>query len=246
MYQARALLLFSALVALQSGCAGTQDFLYRRAKRDLASDAWKVCGDQNASALYYKDYRKGWKQGYYDVATGSCGVIPPVPPQKYWSAKYQTAPLCNAVSVWYRGYEFGAIAAESCAEGYRHNVPSYGGALANNPHHPHNAYVIGAPDYLQGDGVTRVMHEAADAPADLDGQPEPAPRPPVDGLAPPPGVEGVPAPGATDAPLSVPDSINDLPGVGPINDSADREPASNPFDQGIRLASGIFQRAINK
>lgn len=52
-------------------------------------------------------FEAGFRQAYLDMAMGGSGVIPPVPPKKYWSAHYRT-PEGNAhAHQWLTGYGVG-------------------------------------------------------------------------------------------------------------------------------------------
>jgi hypothetical protein len=64
------------------------------------------------------DEQCGFEDGFVDfLEAGGTGNAPPLPPRRYWKAKYQTPDGRRAVEDWFRGYEHGAIAAQ--ASGYR-------------------------------------------------------------------------------------------------------------------------------
>ncbi len=54
------------------------------------------------------DYRRGYEQAYVDVALGSEGQIPPVPPAMYWQSGLRTPAGHAKAEEWYRGYSDGA------------------------------------------------------------------------------------------------------------------------------------------
>ncbi|MDH3716619.1 MAG: hypothetical protein OES79_00735 [Planctomycetota bacterium] len=64
------------------------------------------------------DYARGFEDGFVDfLDAGGTGQPPPVPPRRYWRAKYQTADGQLAIQQWFSGYEDGVRAAQ--ASGYR-------------------------------------------------------------------------------------------------------------------------------
>ena len=131
----RRIVLLSTLVLACSGCATYQDWHYSCSNYYRAYAAWHSMGKDSSPGRDH-DYADGWKRGYYDVAMGRSGEPPAVPPEKYWAPKYQNASGQNAVQMWYRGYQTGAIAAEQ--EGYCNwnDVPSF--APASVSLHPHS------------------------------------------------------------------------------------------------------------
>ncbi len=97
------------LLLLALGCAGLRDHEYRLTNRCRAHLAW-IAADGEIEGS--RDYRKGWKAGYFDVLTGGAGQPPAAPPNRYWDAKYQTPEGMQAIEDWYLGYQHGAIAGE--------------------------------------------------------------------------------------------------------------------------------------
>jgi len=61
---------------------------------------------------YPHHYGKGFRQGYRDVAAGGNGCPPTLPPSCYWSVCYQSPAGQAKVQEWFRGYVFGANAAQ--------------------------------------------------------------------------------------------------------------------------------------
>ncbi len=78
--------------------------------------AHKAWSEYRANSKYRdcaeKDFACGWKQGYYETACGGQGSPPPVPPTKYWKPYFQTPSGHLQVDAWYRGYQYGSIAAD--------------------------------------------------------------------------------------------------------------------------------------
>lgn len=105
------------------GCAAVQDCHYSMVNNFRASHAWYGSPESSGDCSHH--YARGWKRGYYDVSTGSCGQPPAVPPAKYWSARYQDPDGQQAVDDWYRGYQCGVIAAEQCGHPHWNAVPSH-------------------------------------------------------------------------------------------------------------------------
>jgi hypothetical protein len=68
------------------------------------------------------DYRDGWKQGYLDLSRGQCDELPALPPQKYWSAFYQTPEGQVCIEQWYQGWRDGADAAKACGAPEWHRI----------------------------------------------------------------------------------------------------------------------------
>lgn len=114
--------LFGFLCLSLGGCAAVQDCQYSMVNKFRASHAWYGSADSDGDCSHH--FIRGWKRGYYDVATGSCGQAPAVPPPKYWSAKYQNLDGQQAIGDWYRGYQRGAVAAEECGHPHWNAVPS--------------------------------------------------------------------------------------------------------------------------
>jgi hypothetical protein len=91
------------------------------------------------------DQERGFEEGFVDyLIAGGTGHPPPLPPRRYWKAKFQTPDGQLAVQQWFRGYEHGAAVAE--ASGLRSLVtlpasellktntePYYRGQNANRP-----------------------------------------------------------------------------------------------------------------
>ncbi|MCA9263139.1 MAG: hypothetical protein KDA60_04800 [Planctomycetales bacterium] len=82
-------------------------------KHSQARAAWRRAGGVPANTGHVRDYARGWKSGYYDVATGSNGIAPALPPKRYWATKYQSPRGQESVREWYAGYQRGAAAAQS-------------------------------------------------------------------------------------------------------------------------------------
>lgn len=98
-----------------SGCAtsaGFQDWQYKHVNKKRASQAWRDCHSHEQRKCLSCDYEDGFKAGFFDTATGKDCKLPPVPPPKYWSVKYQCCEGQKHVQDWFRGYQCGIVAAE--------------------------------------------------------------------------------------------------------------------------------------
>lgn len=89
-----------------------EDFKFHVSHKRLADDAWAsvehICGDHP----HADDFEDGYKEGYYDRASGFRGCPPPVPPKKYWSVHYQGPEGAEQIFAWFEGYRVGVMAAE--------------------------------------------------------------------------------------------------------------------------------------
>jgi|GEM_PF-6715057 len=109
-----------------SGCASCKDYQYELVQSCHANWGWYQVGKKCNGSPYPKHYRAGWKAGYKDVALGGCGLLPPVPPEKYWKARYENCEGQQRVAAWFQGFQQGAIAAEQRCEKTWHPVPTSG------------------------------------------------------------------------------------------------------------------------
>ncbi len=101
-----------------TGCVGLQDFEYHAAQDLRSHTAWWCC-DSRCSDNPISDYSIGWRRGYSDVLLGGDGECPPVPPQRYWSHKFQSEAGECKIENWFLGYSHGAAAAlASCRDHY--------------------------------------------------------------------------------------------------------------------------------
>lgn len=61
---------------------------------------------------YRDDFESGFRDGYYDVASGGSGKAPTLPPRKYWKPHYQNQEGHMRTLAWFDGFAHGALAAE--------------------------------------------------------------------------------------------------------------------------------------
>lgn len=78
----------------------------------MATSAWHSHKHCYANQKYLKDFARGFKAGYMDVASGRDGCTPAFAPREYWGWKYQSREGQARVAAWFSGYPYGAMAAE--------------------------------------------------------------------------------------------------------------------------------------
>jgi hypothetical protein len=125
-------LLIAALLAGFTGCASIQDSHYRASKWTEATAAY--LGHHEACANPWSDYGLGWREGYYCVATGGDGQLPPVPDCRYWGPGFQTETGRERVNAWYNGFEVGASAAGAACRDAFNEIPSSCNSYTDVPH----------------------------------------------------------------------------------------------------------------
>jgi hypothetical protein len=101
-----ALLLTPAL-----GCASLTDFHYEQTQRSRARAAWRDHGGHCKNSAYSRDYEAGWKDGFYDVATGGKGCPPVVAPCAYWKPSQILEDRDQARNAYYNGFQDGVACA---------------------------------------------------------------------------------------------------------------------------------------
>ena len=121
---------FLALCLACSGCALTKgvnnyleyndecnDFVMGWRNEVWARQAWHEQKHYFDGHPEQGAFGAGFRDGYADVASGSDGCPPPVPPRKYWTWKYQTPEGQQKVAAWFEGYPHGVRAAEEHGAG---------------------------------------------------------------------------------------------------------------------------------
>jgi hypothetical protein len=78
----------------------------------LAMKAWHSRKHCFANQQHLKDFHRGFKAGYMQVADGGDGCTPAFPPREYWGWKYQSHEGQARVAAWFSGFPHGARAAE--------------------------------------------------------------------------------------------------------------------------------------
>lgn len=100
------------LLALMTlgGCASFNDCYYEKTQRVRASKEYVQCGKPECSD-YPHDYKKGWIDGFYEVATGGSDCPPAVAPARYYEPK-EILKYCDKRRLaYYGGWQDGAARA---------------------------------------------------------------------------------------------------------------------------------------
>jgi hypothetical protein len=87
-----------------------------------ASKAWHSRKHCFTNQQYLKDFHRGFKAGYNEVAGGGKGCTPMFPPREYWGWKYQSNEGQARVAAWFAGFPHGARAAEEDGIGQWHQI----------------------------------------------------------------------------------------------------------------------------
>lgn len=116
-----------------AGCSSLQeakqDYLISYRNEQMAKEAWRsMRGEYNN--MYPTDFERGWRQGYYDVASGGSGCSPAIPPSNYWHIRYQNSCGQQRVLSWLNGYREGALVAEQDGVAAFSAIPTF--IQANN------------------------------------------------------------------------------------------------------------------
>jgi hypothetical protein len=113
-----------------NGCAAVQGVSEYVAYNDTSNDfvlgwrniawarqAWKLRYTEFLGEPHLDHFGAGFRAGYIDVASGSTGCTPSLPPRSYWNWRYQTPEGQMKVAAWFSGYPHGARAAEEDGAG---------------------------------------------------------------------------------------------------------------------------------
>ncbi len=138
------------LACLTVGCASFEDYHYNCVKKIHANQAWRTCQTRADKQAVSSDFAQGWRNGYFEVSVGGTGEPPPVPPQKYWSPKFQNPAGQQAISDWYAGYQDGATAATQNGAEYWNRLTTGPGIAESYGYAPESySQELGHP-YLPG------------------------------------------------------------------------------------------------
>lgn len=66
----------------------------------------------NCDIAHSEDFREGFLEGYCEMCEGGNGHTPALPPQEYWSERFQSQQGKKSVESWFRGYPEGVRAAK--------------------------------------------------------------------------------------------------------------------------------------
>lgn len=98
------------LIVLSSGCAGLNDACYEHKQKSRAVSEYRKCGNPGCER-YPKDYKLGWIDGFYAIATGGPDCPPAVAPCRYWDPDQILANCDNKRNAYYSGWQDGAARA---------------------------------------------------------------------------------------------------------------------------------------
>lgn len=104
-------ILSALLLTPAVGCASLTDFHYEQTQRSRARAAWRDHGGHCKNSAYSRDYEAGWKDGFYDVATGGKGCPPVVAPCAYWKPSQILEDRDQARNAYYNGFQDGVACA---------------------------------------------------------------------------------------------------------------------------------------
>ncbi|MEM9585866.1 MAG: hypothetical protein AAGA03_01180 [Planctomycetota bacterium] len=90
-----------------SGCAALKDHRYESTQRTRAKAQYRKCGRPDC-CKYPHDYRSGWLDGFYEVATGGSTCPPAVAPSRYWDPDQILDDCDNRRHAYYSGWQDGA------------------------------------------------------------------------------------------------------------------------------------------
>ncbi|MCA9115719.1 MAG: hypothetical protein KDA79_11590 [Planctomycetaceae bacterium] len=82
------------------------DFLFRKKASRCANTAMKRYEEQSGQELS-SAFRAGVRQAYIDLADGSWGLMPAVPPEEYWKAEHRRPAGQHEAQQWFAGYDSG-------------------------------------------------------------------------------------------------------------------------------------------
>ena len=111
-------------VILMTGCAELQEAKINLRNHYLSKEAWNDLREEYCSMNFEKDFGRGFREGYFEVASGGNGCPPVLPPQRYWSVRYMSTEGRERTEAWFSGYRYGAMVAEQDGVGIYMELPS--------------------------------------------------------------------------------------------------------------------------
>lgn len=123
------------------------------------------------------DYREGFVQAYEDIAKGGNGVVPAVPPKRYWKSRYRSPQGRMDAYQWFAGYESGANMA------FADGVAEYRAIPSSFDYEYACGYQIcpagcqSAPAYASPEQLTPIPEPFSQHQAPVEAAPPPAPAP---------------------------------------------------------------------
>jgi hypothetical protein len=107
-----------------AGCAEFQEAKIELRNRYLAKEAWRSLRETHGAMNYEKDFGRGFREGYHNVASGGLGCPPVLPPQRYWSVRYMNMEGRARTEAWFAGFRYGAMVAEQDGVGLFMELPT--------------------------------------------------------------------------------------------------------------------------
>ena len=117
--------LMSLVVMSSSGCTAVtgisnlfkynndlNDYIMSSRAYSMSGKAWHARKHCFVDQKYLKDFQRGFRAGYVQVADTGSGCTPAFPPVEYWNWYYQSAEGQARVAAWFAGFPHGAQAAE--------------------------------------------------------------------------------------------------------------------------------------
>lgn len=103
------------LLLFTSGCGSIREHWTQTRYRVHAHNAWYRHRSLNpklpVEPAFVHDFRKGWQEGYFDVADRGREQVPVVAPPRYWGSRYENPHGHQAMEAWLMGFRHGAFAA---------------------------------------------------------------------------------------------------------------------------------------
>ena len=143
-----AALLGAALLPMCSGCsaftAANNSWTYNRQWNDkmlrdkhvvAAKRAWNARSSCFQNQKHVKEFARGFRAGYMDVADGGTGCVPSFPPREYWGWRYQSCEGQAKVSAWFSGFPHGVRAAEEDGIGNYYQMQTSAGVQQQYAQH---------------------------------------------------------------------------------------------------------------
>ena len=102
----------SIVLATLVGCAGLTDARYEGTQKARAVREYIQCGNAQCEKFPH-DYKLGWIDGFYNIATGGPSCPPAVAPSRYWNPKQILDDCDNRRHAYYSGWQDGAARASA-------------------------------------------------------------------------------------------------------------------------------------
>jgi hypothetical protein len=116
------------------------DYAEQAQERKLAQNYWSMAAAGCPGRVFSEDYASGFEDGFVDyLHNGGAGLPPPLPPDRYRKARYETPDGHVAIEQWFDGFRDGAAAARE--SGYR-NFVTMPVALVEPPLVPPQPHVL--------------------------------------------------------------------------------------------------------